>query len=95
MGVNNGSSDTYTKPAVESIADLAKQASGATILEIGTEGLGEGLPPKVPMLFDHRAGGAGLKALRDEIERFRIKPERRVGTAKATTLKSFIDLCVR
>lgn len=92
MGVNNSSNDTYTKPAVESIAELAKNAAGATVLAIETEGLGSGLPPKVPMLFDHRPNGAGLKALKDEIERFRINPERRRGTAKATTLKSFIDL---
>lgn len=92
MGVNNSSSDTYTKPAVESIAELAKAAAGGTILEIATEGLGSGLPAKVPVLFDHRPAGHGLKALKDEIERFRIKPERRIGMAVATTLKSFIDL---
>lgn len=92
MGINNSSNDTYTKPAVESIAELAKHASGATILTIETDGLGAGLPPKVPVLFDHRTNGAGLKALKDEVERFRVKPERRIGTARATTLKSFIDL---
>lgn len=92
MGINNSSGDTYTKPAVESIAELAKQASGATVLKVETGGLGKGLPPTVPMLFDHRAGGNGLKALKDEIERFRIDPDRRRGTARAATLKSFIDL---
>jgi uncharacterized protein YfdQ (DUF2303 family) len=92
MGVNNSNTDTYTKPAVESIAELAKQAVGATILNVPTAGLGDGLPPNVPMLFDHRHGGAGLKALKEEIERFRIDPERRCGSAKTTTLKSFIDL---
>jgi uncharacterized protein YfdQ (DUF2303 family) len=92
MGVNNSNTDTYTKPAVESIADLAKQAAGATVLQIETLGLGKGLPPFVPMLFDHRANGNGLKALKEEIERFRIDPERRAGLARASTLKSFIDL---
>lgn len=92
MGLNNSSNDTYTKPAVESIAELAKHAAGATVLQIDTGGLGIGLPPTVPMLFDHRTNGSGLKALKDEIERFRIDPERRTGTASATTLKSFIDL---
>lgn len=92
MGVNNSSTDTYTKPAVESIAELAKQASGGTVLTIKTDGLGKGLPAEVPMLFDHRQNGQGLKALKEEIERFRIEPERRRGTARATTLKSFIDL---
>lgn len=93
MGMNNNSSsDTYTKPAVESIAELAKHAAGATILHVPTDGLGDGLPPNVPILFDHRPNGVGLKALKDEIERFRIEPERRLGTAHAATLKSFIDL---
>jgi uncharacterized protein YfdQ (DUF2303 family) len=92
MGVNNSSNDAYTKPAVESIAELAKNAAGATVLQIETEGLSKGLPPKVPILFDHRPNGVGLKALKDEIERFRVEPERRRGTAHATTLKSFIDL---
>jgi uncharacterized protein YfdQ (DUF2303 family) len=92
MDMNNTSSDTYTKPAVESIAELAKSAAGATILEIDTDGLGKGLPPIVPILFDHRPNGAGLKALKDEIERFRIEPERRRGRARAMTLQSFIDL---
>lgn len=92
MGLNNGSNDTYTKPAVESIADLAKAAAGASVLSIKTEGLGDGLPPSVPILFDHRVNGQGLKALKDEIERYRIKPERRSGRAHAATLQSFIDL---
>lgn len=93
MGINNTSnSDTYTKPAVESIADLAKHAAGATVLDIGTEGLGPGLPPKVPALFDHRPGGAGFRSIREEIEKYRLLPERRQGTAHAATLQSFIDL---
>lgn len=93
MGINNGNNnDTYTKPAVESIAELAKQASGASVLKIQTGGLGSGLPESVPILFDHRTGGRGLQALKEEIERYRITPERRQGQASATTLKSFIDL---
>lgn len=92
MGINNASNDTYTKPAVESIAELAKSAAGATVLSVPTDGLGDGLPPAIPMLFDHRPNGTGLKALRDEIERFRLAPQRRAGAARATTLQSFIDL---
>lgn len=92
MGISNTNSDTYTKPAVESIAELARHAAGATVLEISTIGLGDGLPPAVPILFDHRASGHGLKALKEEIERFRMEPERRKGTARASTLQSFIDL---
>lgn len=92
MGISNTSNDTYTKPAVESIAELAKHAAGATVLNIPTGGLGNGLPPIVPVLFDHRPNGRGLQALKEEIERFRIEPERRVGRANAATLQSFIDL---
>lgn len=92
MGVNNSNTDTYTKPAVESIAELAKGAAGATILQISTEGLGKGLPPTVPILFDHRSNGQGLVALKEQIERYRLEPDRRRGKANATTLKSFVDL---
>jgi uncharacterized protein YfdQ (DUF2303 family) len=92
MGINNSSSDTYTKPAVESIAELAKHAAGATVLKIETVGFGDGLPDVVPLLFDHRPGGAGLKALVHEIELYRQSPQRRMGTAYAATLQSLIDL---
>lgn len=96
MGINNSSSsDTYTKPAVESIAELAKAAAGATVLQISTEGLGDGLPASVPILFDHRANGQGLVALKEQIERYRLEPDRKRGKANATTLKSFIDLINR
>lgn len=77
---------------VESIAKLAKDAAGSTILNVATNDLSHGLPARVPVLFDYRPDGGGLKSLRDEVERWRIEPERRKGTAKATTLRSFIDL---
>ncbi|MBS7698744.1 MULTISPECIES: DUF2303 family protein [unclassified Chelatococcus] len=81
---------------VERIARLALEASGRP-LEIdwlSTDGMGEGLPKAVPLLIDRRQGGK-ISTLRDEIERYRINPERRKGTARVTTLRAFVELVNR
>jgi uncharacterized protein YfdQ (DUF2303 family) len=82
------------KGSIDAIAELGRHAAGVTVLHIPTNGLGEGLPPTVPLLFDHRNGG-GLKSIRDEIDKYRLDPERCTGTARATTRDSFIKLVLR
>lgn len=82
----------YTGPAVDSISQLAQDAAGCSIVDVPTDGLGDGLPPSVPFMFDHRSDGGGMVQLKDTIEKYRLVPERRRGTAQATTLQSFIDL---
>ena len=80
---------------VDRIARLAHEASGQA-LEIhwlSTDGLGEGLPEAVPLLVDRRQ--SKISTLREEIERYRINPERRSGTARVTTLRAFVDLVNR
>lgn len=79
---------------VNAIVKLTREASQIEIREISTEGLGEGLPERVPVTFDHRPNGqvghiAGL------LEHYRQRPARRTGVAKVTTLASFIDLTNR
>lgn len=82
------------KDGVEAIAALAAKASGVQLRRVETAGLGDGLPDKVPLIFDLRPGGKveGLKGL---IEAHRLRPERRTGTASVNTLARFIDLTNR
>lgn len=83
------------KSSIDAIAELGRHAAGASVLHIKTDGLGDGLPPTVPVLFDHRLGSAGLQSLHTEIEKYRLDPLRRIGTARATTRDSFIALVQR
>lgn len=80
--------------AIRAIAQLAQTALQVTAISIPTKGLGEGLPEEVPALLDPKNGSAphNIKAL---IEAYRVRPERRTGTAKVSTLQSFIDLANR
>lgn len=73
---------------VKAIIDLTRQTGEIEIEALDTKGLGEGLPAVVPILVDHRANGQ-VRAIRDIIEAYRLRPERRVGTAAVATLESF------
>jgi uncharacterized protein YfdQ (DUF2303 family) len=75
------------------IGEYAERAARFMDLEIATDGFGPGLPPSVPTLVDTRTGS--LLSLKTEIERFRIVPERKKGTAQVQTLESFIELVNR
>lgn len=75
--------------AIRKLVD--KAGSHVTGAHIGHEV--EGLPALVPVFIDRQSGEvASLKKL---FEEFRTHPERKTGTAKVTTLESFIDLVVR
>ncbi|GGF56444.1 hypothetical protein GCM10007301_15120 [Azorhizobium oxalatiphilum] len=78
--------------AIEQIADLAMAASKPEIIIIHTDGLGAGLPAKVPVLFNRQT--QQVIPLLEHIEAARPPIERK-GTAKVTTLASFIDLSNR
>ncbi|WP_276199021.1 DUF2303 family protein [Chelatococcus sp. XZ-Ab1] len=87
------SNDVPAAGAAALIADLATRASAPEVVNIPTAGLGPGLPPTVPVLFDrHNQRAIALMA---EIEAARQLPKRRTGTAKVDTLSSFIDLVNR
>ncbi len=79
---------------VNAIVKLANTASRIEEMYIYPEGLGDGLPPEIPLLIDRRPGG-GILDVKAQIEKFRLFPARRTGTAKVTTLLSFIDLVNR
>lgn len=90
--MDNGTA-TGPGPDLRYVGDLAARAGKLETIDIKTEGLGEGLPAKVPMAWDH--ANQRLVTLRDEIERYRLRPQRRAGTARALTLQSLIDLVNR
>lgn len=79
---------------IQKIVDLTQAATEIKVLALPTDGLGEGLPPSVPIVIDRRSGGK-LAAIDDLVEKYRLLPERRSGIASATTLQSFIDLVNR
>lgn len=85
--------DTLSDFAASFIAMLAVESTEPTVIKIPTDGLGEGLPPNIPILFDRKA--QRIIGLGSTIDAHRQEPARRQGTAKANTLKSFIDLTQR
>ncbi|KAI93532.1 hypothetical protein T281_16115 [Rhodomicrobium udaipurense JA643] len=88
-----GKSDIPSEPAsIKAIAELASQAQGFEVLSVETDGLGDGLPKKVPVTIDMKGEQARVGDLKTIIEKYRVRPERRTGTADVSTLTSFIDL---
>jgi uncharacterized protein YfdQ (DUF2303 family) len=75
------------------IERLAIESGASEVIAIETDGLGKGLPPAVPVLFDRREQTA--QSLKQLIEEWRQSPSRRRGEAKVETLKSFVDLVNR
>jgi len=75
------------------IATLAQAAAHPGAFTIDTAGLGAGLPPNVPMVWD--PVNNRLVSVKAEVESFRQQPQRRAGTAKVDTLESFITLTNR
>ncbi len=79
---------------VNAIVALAKAASDVSVISLPTAGLGNGLPPSVPVLIDQRPGGL-MSSFATIIEAYRLRPERCIGTARVTTLESFIAIANR
>lgn len=80
---------------IEAILDLAGRAAEIKEVTFSTKGLGEGLPAEVPVIVDHRTGHQTLQSIKKVFEEYRLRPERCAGTAKVTTLESFIALANR
>lgn len=93
--MDNKAADAIPNEAhgIKEVAALARMATGFVFREQETSGLGKGLPEKVPLLLNNTNGT--MAALKDVMEKYRIAPERRKGTAEVTTLQSFIELCKR
>lgn len=82
---------------VSSLARLGAQAKGVDVsfIEVPTDDPAyAGLPSKVPAGLV-RGDTPTIIPLKSNIEAFRIRPARKSGTAKVTTLASFIDLVNR
>lgn len=82
-----------TAAAMKHLAELGVKASDAQLVPIATKGLGEGLPESVPAIFDRN--GQKLSSVKALVEEYRLRPERRTGTASAQTLSAFIKLVLR
>lgn len=79
--------------AAELIKRLAERATETQVVDLETEGLGDGLPSVVPVLWNHK--DQRVIPVKAEIEQWRQRPERAVGTARVDTLASFVDLLNR
>jgi len=86
--------DSYRSDAeaIKEFAALAQKAAGKIYFDtISPPESSVGLPDAIPVAAQDGATPKILP-LRDEFERWRLRPERARGTATATTLASFIDL---
>ncbi|MDB5582790.1 MAG: hypothetical protein JWR80_7966 [Bradyrhizobium sp.] len=84
--------ETLDKGAVEAIDELSRKAA-AEVVTITLNTPIPGLPDSVPALLD-KVDGKVLSVM-DVFERHRTHPLRKTGTAKVTTLESFIELVAR
>lgn len=78
---------------VNAIVELTKRSLMPQIIGIDVPDLGPGLPSRVPALLDARTGN--ISSAQTLIEAFRTKPRTKLGTARALTLKAFIELTNR
>lgn len=78
---------------IDAIIKLANKARTSTLISVETNGLGDGLPAEVPLLFNQETGT--VRAVSEQIEAYRQNPKRRQGVARLTTLQSFIDFANR
>lgn len=84
--------DQLSQTAVNAVAELAKNA-GTSIITVSAPSGAKGVPSSVPALLDKKSGEfSGLKSLFDD---WRDTPQRKSGTARITTLESFIELSKR
>jgi uncharacterized protein YfdQ (DUF2303 family) len=75
------------------VAALTIEGAKPELMRLTTDGEAKGLPASVPVIFDRSAQRPlSVKAL---VEEYRIRPERRQGTAKVNTLASLIGLTKR
>lgn len=80
--------------AVKLISELGAKAAEVQVFNLPTKDLADpGLPETVPMGWDPK--GSQIISLALEMEKYRRAPKRRLGTAKALTLDSFIEMTNR
>lgn len=79
--------------AIELVTKLADRAAAPEIAIIETKGLGDDLPPAIPVAFDRAS--QSFRSLKGLVQEFRDVAARRKGVARAETLESFIRLVDR
>ncbi len=84
--------DQLSETAVKAIAELTRDA-GTTVYAVNPPAEIPGLPGTVPVILDPKTGSA--KSMKGLIEEWRVAPIRKAGTARVTTLESFVDLVNR
>ena len=77
---------------IETIKQLCDQAGSDTIDIYNTTAI-HGLPTTAQVLLDRTSGA--LRSVKPLLEEYRFAPARKDGTARVTTLESFIDLTDR
>lgn len=82
------------KNDVQAIADLAARASGVEIITVENVAKLPGVPDRVPLAL-YKGDKPLLSPLEKLFDRYRTLPERKTGTADATSLTSFVDLVNR
>ncbi|UIK04876.1 DUF2303 family protein [Neorhizobium galegae] len=84
--------DQLSETAVNAVADLVRE-KGFQIVSVTAPPGAKGVPTSIPLLLNPKDGtAAGIKS---HFDSWRDTPERKTGTAKATTLDSFIELTER
>lgn len=83
---------SFDRDAIDALAKLGADSTKPEVVMIPTEGLEPGLPARVPVLWD-RDTQMPISVI-DLVEEARPKLVRK-GTARATTLDSFVDLVNR
>lgn len=80
--------------ALKELTALGTRANGVSIAKIDVPSEFKGLPPQVPILMV-RGDNPSAQSLSDMLEKHRLHPARKKGTAIVQTLDSFIDLTER
>lgn len=78
---------------IKAVADLAIRSTEIDMIEVDTSEFGSGLPATIPLFFEPQS--KQILDIKPHLEKFRQFPARIKGTAKTTTLQSFIDLTNR
>ena len=84
--------DQLTETAIDAVAKLAREGD-VKVTTISAPSGTPGIPTSVPVLINPSAGRA--ESLKNLFDAWRTAPESKVGSAKVTTLESFIDLTNR
>lgn len=83
----------FTEDALKTLQATATQATAIEMIVLSPSSTDVGLPETMPLFFDKI--DQKIIPVKDEIERYRLFPARKRGTAATTALTSFIDLTNR